>query len=80
MEESKKREICDRYANWVNKRSEEGIMYCNPWRYMAMAMWLLYNCPDEKDNAEELHKYFCENYKDENVPEFDGASFDPWID
>lgn len=80
MENEKKKEICDRYAAWVNKRSDEGIMYASPFRYMTFYMWLVYNEPDCKKNADELHLFFCRNYKDVNVPEFDGASFDPWID
>ncbi len=80
MDNERKKEICDRYANWVNKRSEEGMMYASPFRYMTFALWLDYNEPSAKDNVKELHLFFCQNYKDENVPEFDGASFDPWID
>lgn len=67
MDNEKKKEICDRYANWVEQRSNEGIMVVSPYRLMTFVMWLSYNEPSEKDNAEELHEFFCTNYEVWNV-------------
>lgn len=67
MDNEKKKEICDRYANWVEQRSNEGIMFVSPYRLMTLVMWLEYNEPSEKDNAKELHEYFRTNYEVWNV-------------
>lgn len=67
MDNEKKKEICDRYANWVEQRSKEDIMYAKPTRYMTFYLWLSHNEPSEKDNAKELHEFFVRNYEVWNV-------------
>lgn len=80
MDEAKKKEITDRYAEWVNLRDSEGLMFQSPFRLMTFTMWVGYNVPEHKADVEELHKYLCEHYDYANKPEFNGFSFDPWID